>query len=192
MSDLPDTPKAERVQEPSHWRSVFATRRRRWVVGIVVVNLLALVVLAGVGSAHSNDCGGFSGYSGGFEPCHSDIGVTLVAIPRSVNVGNQLVYLATVKNHGPDRAFESEMTIRLPAGVAVSWALTSQHDYCEYEHYFVECYIYDLQRGQAAAATIVIRPFVAGTMRTTAAVETFGIDPNPNNNKAVVVVTVRP
>src|SRR6476469_1726544 len=103
MGDMPEGTDRGRADGPSRWRSLFATRRRRWVVGIVVVNLLALLVLAGVGSAHSNDCGGFSGYSGGFNQCQSDMSVTVSPIPKTVSAGQKLVYLVTVKNLGPDR-----------------------------------------------------------------------------------------
>jgi hypothetical protein len=91
---------------PGRLRSFVTGRRRRWVIGIVLINLFAVLVLAGIGSARAGRCGGgFSGYSGGGGGggCEADLDLNPYVAPSPVHVGERLIYLLTVRDRGPRR-----------------------------------------------------------------------------------------
>ena len=174
-------------------RFLFTGRRRRWVIGIVLINLVGVLALAGIGSAKVADCGGgFSGYSGGGNECVADIQVNQYGAPSPVHIGQKLIYLVTIRNHGPDRTFYVQLDVRLPKGVQVNWYMaSSQYGYCEYENLVVSCFFYEgPAKGQAVAATIVVVPLVKGEIRSVATARGSFKDPNLANNTSVMRVTV--
>lgn len=175
-------------------RFLFTGRRRRWVIGIVLINLVGVLALAGVGSAKVADCGGgFSGYSGGGgNQCVADIDVNQYAAPSPVHRGQKLIYLVTIRNHGPDRTFYVQPDVKLPKGVQVNWFMaSSDYGYCEYQNLVVSCFFYEGPgKGQAVAATIVVVPLVKGVIRSTATAHGSFRDPNPGNNTSTLRVTV--
>ncbi len=184
------------TEASSTWfRSLFSGRRRRWVVGIVLINLLAVLVLAGIGSAHVTECGGFSGYSGGGgNNCHADVSVGQYAAPSPAKVGQKLIYLITIRDRGPDRSGSIELTVRLPKGVQVNWYMASQTDYsyCQYQNLVVQCYYYGgVNKGGSVAATVVVVPLQKGTLRTVATAHGSSKDPNKKNNTSTLLVTVK-
>ncbi len=183
----------------SRLSKLLSGRAKRWVIGIVLVNLIAVLVLAGIGSARVQNCnGGFSGYSGGGGGgCVADLDVNPYVVPSPAHVGQRLVYLITMRNHGPDRAFYINLTARIPKGVQIDWWMSSAGEYgggCEYMNRVVSCFFYqDLDKGASVAATIVLVPTVPGTIRMPVHAEAEGAqDPNPHNNSITIKTNVVP
>jgi hypothetical protein len=181
----------------SRWQRLFTGRARRWVIGIVLVNLVAVLALAGIGSARSQRCGGgFSGYSGGGGgDCRADLVLNPYVAPNPAHVGERLIYLLTARNRGPDATFDIRMTIRIPKGLQVNWWMSSAGEYgggCEYQNRVVSCFFYqDLSRGESVAATVVVVPSVPGTLRLSASAHASTTDPNPKNNNVTIKTVVQ-
>jgi uncharacterized repeat protein (TIGR01451 family) len=162
----------------------------------VLINLLGVLALAGIGSAKAQRCGGgFSGYSGGGgNGCEADLIINPYTAPTPGHVGQRLIYLITVRNHGPDEAYYMTLTIRVPKGVQVDWWMSSEGQYgggCSYTNRVVQCFFYDgISRGGSVAATVVIVPFQAGMLRTSVAVHSESFDPNLKNNSVVIKTNI--
>jgi uncharacterized repeat protein (TIGR01451 family) len=190
-----DAPHDEGSRRSRSW-SLFTGRRRRWVIGIVLINLLGVLALAGIGSAKVAQCGGgFSGYSGGGGGgCSADIIVRPYTAPTPAHVGQRLIYLITIRNYGPDGAGGIQLTIRLPKGVQVNWWMSSSGQYgggCDYQNRVVDCFFYEgIQRGGSVAATVVIVPIVKGTISTSVSAQSGTHDPHPKNNTVTIKTVV--
>ena len=198
MSDPSTEATNEPDGTPSRLLSLVTGRRRRWVIGIVVINLFAVLVLGGIGSARADRCdGGFSGYSGGGGggDCTADILVNPYTAPSPAHVGQRLIYLLTVRNHGPDDAYDIHVVVRIPKGVQVNWWMSSEGRYgggCTYVNRVVDCFFYaGIGQGGSVAATVVIVPYAVGVLRTTVSAQSeFVSDPNPHNNNVTIKTTV--
>jgi uncharacterized repeat protein (TIGR01451 family) len=194
-----DDPTVDSAPPPtgSRWQRILGGRGRRWVIGIVLVNLVAVLALAGIGSARSQGCGGgFSGYSGGGgSTCKADLIMNAYAAPSPAQVGQRLIYLFTARNRGPDSTFGVSMTIRIPKGLQINWWMSSAGEYgggCQYQNRVVSCFFYDsLSRGEAVAATVVVVPGAKGTVRLTASAHSGATDPHPGNNNVAIKTVVQ-
>jgi uncharacterized repeat protein (TIGR01451 family) len=197
LSDPPIEPTEHSARDAGWVRTLFTGRRRRWVVGIVLINLVGVLVLAGIGSAHTDRCGGFSGYSGGGGGgnCEADIFINPYTAPSPVHVGQRLIYLLTVRNQGPDEAYDIHLVVRIPKGVQVNWWMSSEGRYgggCTYVNRIVDCFFYaGIGKGASVAATVVIVPYTVGVLRTTVSAHSeFITDPHPHNNNVTIKTTV--
>jgi uncharacterized protein DUF11 len=158
----------------------------------VVINALAVIALSTSGSAGPDSCGGgFSGYSGG-GGCTSDLSLVNIDAPDPVERTGRLFYLVEVTNKGPDNAFNVEISVLLSPGLQVDWVLTPEDPYgnCSTQGREVFCNFYDVADHQKVAINIVVRPPLAGTLKTVATVSSSSEDPNPKNNDATQRTTV--
>lgn len=119
----------------------------------------------------------------------ADLSVTMKGYPNSVVVDEELTYTITVRNSGPDRATGVTLIDKLPIGVSFISATTSHGIWNESEGVFT-CNIDSLGSREAALITIVVIPRQEGSITNTATVKGNELDPNPDNNTAVVITSV--
>lgn len=95
-------------------------------------------------------------------------------------VGQNLTYIITVRNNGPDTATGVTVTDTLPSTVTFVSANASQGT-CSGTA-TVTCNLGSLNNGAQATVTIVVRPTQAGSLSNTVAVSGNETDPNPQNS----------
>ena len=123
----------------------------------------------------------------GGTPNVADLALAMTATPTTVTTGSNLKYTLTVTNLGPAVAGSVVVTDTLPNDVTVA----SSSAGCSTAAGTVTCQLGNIGSGQSAAADIVVRPSVAGTITNFASVVDSGTsDPTKANNTASVDVTV--
>ncbi len=119
----------------------------------------------------------------------ADLSITISDSPDPVTVNSNLTYGISVTNSGPSAATGVRITDPLPAGATFVSASASQGS-CSNSSGTVTCNIGSLASGASIAATIAIKPTVAGTIVNTATVSGSTTDPNSANNSASTSTTV--
>jgi choice-of-anchor B domain-containing protein len=116
------------------------------------------------------------------------IAVSLAATNRPAFVNGELVYIARVVNHGPDRATGIQVTTQLSTSATVLSA-TSSHGSCTTTS-IVTCALGALAAGSDAVATIRVRPASTGDIIATARVSSDPIADDSADNVATNQVRV--
>src|SRR4029077_2511780 len=96
----------------------------------------------------------------------ADLAVALVASPTAVEVGQPVFYVATVTNHGPDRATGVGMGIGVPDGAQFVSVSSSQGTAPAQVFGLPGLYsarLGDLAAGASATVTLVVTPARVGT-----------------------------
>ena len=127
-----------------------------------------------------------------FTSCdQTDLRVTKTDSPDPVYAGQQLTYTITVSNDGPNTAESVTVTDVLPAGVTFLSSAPS----CTNAAGTLTCPLGQLLAGQTVPLVIQVQipaNFPAGTISNTATVAAANqFDPNPGNNTATAVTTVK-
>jgi len=119
----------------------------------------------------------------------ADLEVAKTANPDPVGIDEDLTYLLTVKNNGPDKATDVFLLDTLPAGVTYVTSSASQGA-CAGNSTSVSCQLGELNNGVTATVTIIVRPTRAGSITNMAQASSDEIDPNPANNKVTITTKV--
>jgi uncharacterized repeat protein (TIGR01451 family) len=114
--------------------------------------------------------------------------IALTSSAEPVEVGTPLTYTVELINNGPGVAFESTLTISLPAGVTFVSSPTG----CSAVQGTVTCPVGNTGGGSRSLFQIVVIPRVVGTITTSVQVTSTTPDPNPANNTGTIVTTVVP
>lgn len=120
-----------------------------------------------------------------------DLGVSQVASPDPVSVGQNWSLAVTVTNTGPDAA----PGVRLSEAMLETWALvfvsaTPSQGSCSGTVSDVSCELGTLASGAGATVSIVVQPTFAVSLTATARVASTISDPSGLNNVASVTTTV--
>jgi uncharacterized repeat protein (TIGR01451 family) len=116
--------------------------------------------------------------------------VTKTDSPDPVRVGENLTYIITVTNGGPNSADAVRTTDTLPGNVTFVSATGSQGT-CTGATTVV-CTLGAVAAGSTATVTIVVQPTVSGTITNRANATTSTQDPNAGNNATTADTTVSP
>jgi uncharacterized repeat protein (TIGR01451 family) len=119
----------------------------------------------------------------------ADMTLTQSDSPDPVLVGEQVAYLLTAHNSGPQNASTVTVTDTLPAGVIFDSATPSQGT-CSQSSGTVTCPLGALNNGASATVQILVRPSATGSLSNQAAVVSERADPNNSNNSATAGTTV--
>lgn len=127
-----------------------------------------------------------------FTSCdETDLRISKTDFPDPVYAGQQLTYTVSVTNDGPNTANAVTVTDVLPAGVT----FLSSAPACTNNSGTLTCALGELLAGQTTQLVIQVDippNFPAGTISNTATVASANqFDPNPGNNSATAVTTVR-
>jgi len=127
-----------------------------------------------------------------FTSCdQTDLRITKSDSPDPVYAGQQLTYTISVTNDGPNTANSVTVTDVLPAGVTFLSSVPS----CTNSAGTLACALGSLLPGQTVPIVIQVdipSNFPAGTITNTATVAAANqFDPNPGNNTATAVTTVK-
>lgn len=115
----------------------------------------------------------------------ADLGVTISDSPDPVDAEN-LTYVITVTNHGPEASTGGTLTDLLPPGVD----LFAKPAGCSQSGRVITCALGALANGESSTIEIVVTPTVAGTITNTIVMSGNEFDPNQANNEAVATTTV--
>lgn len=121
----------------------------------------------------------------------ADLSVTNSGAPNPVFVGNPLMYVVSVTNHGPADASNVVATDTLPSGVVFVSVASSQGTTSQVGG-IVTANLGSLAAGASATVTIAITPESQGTLHNTATVNSAIPDPNGANNTVTESTTVNP
>jgi uncharacterized repeat protein (TIGR01451 family) len=124
-------------------------------------------------------------------PVAADLSVTKVDAPDPVTAGRILFYGVRVRNRGPNTATGVTLTDVLPPGVTFVGATSTQGS-CVHVSGTVTCSLGTLASGASAGVAITVRPQAPGTITNSATAVASQPDPNPANNTATAMTTVRP
>jgi choice-of-anchor B domain-containing protein len=116
------------------------------------------------------------------------VGVSLAATNRPAVVGADLVYLARVENHGPDRAREVQLTMQLPHSAAVL-SMTPTRGTCAATT-IVACSLNDIAAGADAVVAVSVRPAASGDIVATARVSVAAMSDDQSDNVATTITAV--
>jgi len=120
--------------------------------------------------------------------CQADLLIqNMTDSPDPVSVGGELTYRIRVSNNGPLTATEVEIIDTLPPNVN----FVSASSGCSRSGSIVTCEIGNMSDGETAVRLIRVRPTEPGVLRNTATVTGNDTDPDPANNTATTVTTVR-
>lgn len=121
----------------------------------------------------------------------ADLSLTKTTSPSLVLVGQPLVSLLTVTNHGPNLATVLTLTEQLPDSVSLVSAEPSQGT-CRTLGNTIICELGSLEVGSNATLVVTVIPALSGVITNAANIVADEIDPNPANNEAVAAVLVQP
>jgi uncharacterized repeat protein (TIGR01451 family) len=116
-----------------------------------------------------------------FAPA-ADLAITQQSTPDPFRVGEDLTYLLTVDNGGPDAATGVTVVDTLPGGATLVSVTVSQGSSTRSAR-DVTAALGTLARGARATVTIVVRPGSAVPLTNTALVKANELDPNPADNR---------
>ena len=119
----------------------------------------------------------------------ADLAITLIGAPDPAPAGGQVVYTATVVNHGPSPATNATVVDLLPAGLRFASARTTQ-GVCSESSGTVTCSLGTLTRSATAQVWIAATVEAASLANDVASVAAAETDPVPANNRAVSDSTV--
>jgi uncharacterized repeat protein (TIGR01451 family) len=124
--------------------------------------------------------------AGAFE-AQPDLQVALVDAPDPLQVGQSLVYAATVTNLGPGSAAGVQVTVALADGLSFTGSSASSGSCAG-----TTCNVGALAAGASATVTVSAQPTRVGIATATASTTTASTDTNPANNTASTTTTVNP
>jgi uncharacterized repeat protein (TIGR01451 family) len=129
--------------------------------------------------------------SGSVEAGSAELQVSGSAAPEPVGVGAELTYTITVKNGGPDKSFDVDLSAALPAGVTFVSANASTRT-CNQDGGVVSCDFGGMDPNASGTTTLVVTvtPLATGKISNAVKVGSSEIDPNPNNNSVSIDSTV--
>ncbi|HZW31543.1 MAG TPA: hypothetical protein VFF52_12600, partial [Isosphaeraceae bacterium] len=124
----------------------------------------------------------------------SDLGVTAAAQPVAVHVGQGLTYTIMVTNQGPDDEPDAVLTSVLPAGLTFQSMTSTQGTGPTITQGILTADLGPLAVNATAAVTLVGTPgpTAVGPLATPFTVSGQNLDLDPDNNTAVVAVSVAP
>lgn len=153
------------------------SRRRRPIVGAVLsLAVLATLVLAGQGQAAPPG------------PDDANLGLVIRGAPLRVEVGEQVTYFATIRNHGPALATGVTFTDRLPNGMTLVSVSSSQGSCGGSEP--ITCALGTLAAGSSATVQIDATATAAGRRVDVGRVDGDQGDPRRINNRASAITIV--
>ena len=126
-----------------------------------------------------------------FPKTGADLSVRVAANPSPVSVTQNLTYVVTLQNQGPEDATNIVLTETLPSGTSFVSAIISTGT-CTQANLVLTCSITKLVSGDAALLTIVVIPTASGTANNSVSVTADETDENTANNTATVSVRVDP
>jgi uncharacterized repeat protein (TIGR01451 family)/CSLREA domain-containing protein len=121
------------------------------------------------------------------EP-EADLVIDKQGSPEPVTAGDNLTYVITVNNNGPDTATAVTVTDDLPDEVSFVSATPSEGE-CEGTD-VVTCELGEMASGAEETVTIVVEAVTPGEVQNTASVSATETDPNPDNNSATAMNNV--
>jgi uncharacterized repeat protein (TIGR01451 family) len=128
--------------------------------------------------------------SDGLEYPVADLGIMMVGQPDPVGLDGNFTYTLWVTNQGPQASTATGLTDPLPAGVSFVSANASQGR-CSNVTGTVTCLLGSLGVGASATVQITVSPNILGSVTNVAMATTSETDPNPTDNTATVVTSVR-
>ena len=115
----------------------------------------------------------------------SDIAVTTTSIPTAVYAGTNIDIDYNVENLGPDRAYDINLIIDLPASVQ----FVSAEDFCTHDTGTISCPLGDIEFNNSVPVAITVQSTVVEPLTFMAAIESDVLDdPDLNNNQLQSVV----
>lgn len=121
-------------------------------------------------------------------PPEADIEVDKTVKSGFPRVGNELTYVVTVTNNGPDDATDVNLTDTLSQLAGVITITPSQGSCLEGPP--IECSLGDIDVGDRVKITVVAQLLETGLLTNTASATPAESDPNPDNNQDSVTVNV--
>jgi choice-of-anchor B domain-containing protein len=118
----------------------------------------------------------------------SGIGVSLAATNRPAFAGADVVYIARVANHGPERAQGVQVTLQVPSDATIVSATASRGSCASTS--IVTCTLGYVAAGADAIVTVRLRPRATGDLAVTARVAADRLTDSPDDNVATTVTTV--
>ncbi|MFO1519403.1 MAG: DUF11 domain-containing protein [bacterium] len=118
----------------------------------------------------------------------ADLAITEVAFPDAVEVGQDITYVLTVTNNGPEAALNVVLTDNLPSQVAFVNALSNQGTCSGAPQ--LSCSLGILAKGESALVTVIVTASANGSVSNTVNVRSDDFDPNTANNTASSSTTV--
>ncbi|MFO1519216.1 MAG: DUF11 domain-containing protein [bacterium] len=118
----------------------------------------------------------------------ADLAITQTALPDIVAVGEDVTYVLTVTNNGPEDALNVTLTDNLPGQVTFVNAFTNQGTCSGAPQ--LSCALGTLAKGESVQVTVVVTANAVGTVNNTATVGSDDFDPNGANNSATASTTV--
>ena len=121
----------------------------------------------------------------------ADVAVVMSESPNPALVGNNLTYLITVDNLGPDAAGNVVATLPVPSGLLFVSATTAAGTVSDASGQVV-ANLGNLGANVPVLVTVVLQAQIPGTFTETASVSSQADDPNTSNNSASVTTEVDP
>ncbi len=121
-----------------------------------------------------------------------DVGITQMAVPNPIIMGQELTYTLQVMNMGGPPARQVQVLDPLPAGVEFVSAEVPPPGACVFLDGMVICDLGTLLPGPGALVTIRVRPIEPGPLNNTAIAVSAAPDPIAGNDSATTVTTVLP
>ena len=121
-------------------------------------------------------------------PSGADLAISLTETPDPVTVNNELTYIVTITNNGPESATGTQMSTSLPASVTFVSVSASQGS-CTGTT-MVNCQLNTLASGSKATVTLTVKPTASGGLSLSVNVSGSTADSTAENNTATVVTTV--
>ena len=115
----------------------------------------------------------------------SDMALTVTSIPISVYAGGVIDINYNVENLGPDRAYDINLVIDLPASVQ----FLSANDFCVHDAGIITCQLGDININSSIPVGISVQSSIVEQLTFTATVESDVLDdPDANNNQLQSIV----
>jgi len=119
----------------------------------------------------------------------SDLSLFHTVDPGQITVGNNLTYILTVTNNGPDTATEVLLRDILPPDVAFV-SVTPAQGSCTFFPSTVTCALDTINKGSSVTVKITTTPTQTGAIENNAYVAGNVSDPEMNNNSVLMSSTV--
>ncbi|MFZ0090087.1 MAG: DUF11 domain-containing protein, partial [Solirubrobacteraceae bacterium] len=122
--------------------------------------------------------------------CRADLSITKTASAPIVGPGGQLAYTLVVQNHGPDAAFDVQVSDAIPAGLTVTSAQPSQGS-CTVAG-AITCSLGTLADGGSAQILVTVNVAISasGSVTNCAVTSASQTDSNPGNNSSCATTTI--